>query len=197
MAITLAQINDLVADETLGLGGRQEAGPPQEDFIPVSLEAMSMVRYYLGQSADGGGGVPSLPTDGDAWHNIPTMHPDMHYAAAPQAARDPTGQYTSLRSREILFHLKEHVPPTLLGNIPGRQATQLWWSMQHRIELALQASEPLTGATSDVVKAFNHLPREVTFQVAACMGIHPNIIRAWASSATQLRGMVYGIVLPT
>jgi len=95
--------------------------------------------------------------------------------------------YSSIRSRQILLHLKKHVPPTLLGNIPGRQATQLWWSMQHRIELALQASEPLNGATSHVVKAFNHLPREVTFKVAACMGIHPNIIRAWAASTTQLR----------
>ena len=55
------------------------------------------------------------------------------------------------------------------------------------IELALQASEPLTGATSDIVKAFNHLPREVTFQVARCMGVHPDIILAWASAATQLK----------
>ena len=95
--------------------------------------------------------------------------------------------YTSIRSREILHHLKQHVPPTLLGNIPGRQATSLWWTMQHRIELALQSSEPLTGATSDVVKAFNHLPREVTFQVALRMGVHPNVVRAWASSAAHLQ----------
>ena len=46
---------------------------------------------------------------------------------------------------------------------------------------------PLTGATSDLVKAFNHLPREVTFQIAACMGIHPDIIRAWAAATTQLQ----------
>ena len=95
--------------------------------------------------------------------------------------------YTTLRSREVLLHLRQHVPPTLLGNIPGRQAASLWWTMQHRIELALQASEPLTGATSDLVKAFNHLPREVTFQVASCMGVHPNIIKAWAASTTQLK----------
>ena len=69
--------------------------------------------------------------------------------------------YTTIRSREVLSHLRQHVPPTLLGNIPGRQATTLWWSMQHRIELALQSAEPLTGATSDLIKAFNHLPREV------------------------------------
>ena len=95
--------------------------------------------------------------------------------------------YTTIRSREVLLHLRQHVPPTLLGNIPGRQASTLWWTMQHRIELALQASQPLTGATSDIVKAFNHLPREVTFQVARCMGVHPDIIRAWASAATQLK----------
>ena len=80
--------------------------------------------------------------------------------------------YTTLRSREALQHLKPHMPPTLLENIPGRHT--LWWSLQHRIEMALQASEPLTGATSDLVKAFYHLPREVTFQVANCMDVRPN-----------------------
>jgi len=39
--------------------------------------------------------------------------------------------YTTLRSREVLLHLRKHVPPTLLGNIPGRQASTLWWTMQH------------------------------------------------------------------
>ena len=95
--------------------------------------------------------------------------------------------YTTLRSREVLRHLRAHVPPTLLGNIPGRQATSLWWAMQHRIEIALQSDEPLTGATSDLIKACNHLPREVTFQVASCMGIHPKIIKAWAASTVQLQ----------
>ena len=71
--------------------------------------------------------------------------------------------------------------------MPGRQATSLWWNLQHRIELALQADEPLAGAISDLIKAFNHLPREVTFQIAACMGIHPRIIRAWAAAAIQLK----------
>ena len=62
MAITLSQINDLVADETLGLGGRQEAGPPQEDFVPLSMDALAMVRYYIGACRDGGGGVPTSLT---------------------------------------------------------------------------------------------------------------------------------------
>ena len=54
--------------------------------------------------------------------------------------------YTTIRSREVLQHLAKYVPPTLFGNIPGRQATTLWWIRQHRIELALQAAEPLSGA---------------------------------------------------
>ena len=51
--------------------------------------------------------------------------------------------YSSLRAREILQHLQHHVPPTLLGNIPGRHAASLWWTMQHRIEMALQDSRSM------------------------------------------------------
>jgi len=95
--------------------------------------------------------------------------------------------YTTLRSREVLQHLAKYVPPTLLGNMPGKQATSLWWSLQHRVELALQMKAPLTGATSDLIKAFNHLPREVTFQIAKCMGVHPRIITAWTSATVFLK----------
>ena len=95
--------------------------------------------------------------------------------------------YTSIRSREVLQHLAKVTPPTLLGNIPGKQAVSLWWTMQHRIEQSMYAGEPMTGAVSDLCKAFNHLPRTVTFQIAASMGIHPNILRAWAASTIHLK----------
>ena len=95
--------------------------------------------------------------------------------------------YTSIRSREVLQHLAKVTPPTLLGNIPGKQAVSLWWTMQHRIEQAMYAGDPLTGAVSDLCKAFNHLPRTVTFQIAASMGVHPNILRAWAASTVNLK----------
>ena len=47
--------------------------------------------------------------------------------------------------------------------------------------------EPLTGATSDLIKAFNHLPREVTFQIAKCMGVHPKILTAWTAATVYLK----------
>ena len=95
--------------------------------------------------------------------------------------------YSSIRSREVLQHLAKVLPPTLLGNIPGKQAIGLWWTLQHRIEQAMYAGEPLTGAVSDLCKAFNHLPRTVTFQAALSLGVHPNIVRAWASSTVSLQ----------
>ena len=95
--------------------------------------------------------------------------------------------YSSIRSREVLHHLAKVLPPTLLGNIPGKQAISLWWTLQHRIEQAMYAGEPLTGAVSDLCKAFNHLPREVTFQAAISLGVHPDIVRAWASSTIHLQ----------
>ena len=95
--------------------------------------------------------------------------------------------YTSIRSRQVLQHLAKVTPPSLLGNIPGKHAATLWWTLQHRIEQSMYSGEPMTGAVSDLCKAFNHLPRVVTFQIAASMGVHPHIIRAWASSAVQLQ----------
>jgi len=95
--------------------------------------------------------------------------------------------YSSIRAREVLQHLAKVLPPTLLGNIPGKQAIGLWWTLQHRIEQAMYAGEPLTGAVSDLCKAFNHLPRLVTFQAAASLGVHPDIIRAWSASTVHLQ----------
>ena len=95
--------------------------------------------------------------------------------------------YSSIRAREVLQHLAKVLPPTLLGNIPGKQAIGLWWTLQHRIEQAMYAGEPLTGAVSDLCKAFNHLPRVVTFQAAISLGVHPDIVRAWAASTVHLQ----------
>ena len=95
--------------------------------------------------------------------------------------------YSSIRAREVLKHLAKVLPPTLLGNIPGKQAIGLWWTLQHRIEQAMYAEEPLTGVVSDLCKAFNHLPREVTFQAALSLGVHPDIVRAWAASTVFLQ----------
>jgi len=95
--------------------------------------------------------------------------------------------YSSIRAREVLQHLAKVLPPTLLGNVPGKQAVGLWWTLQHRIEQAMYAGEPLTGAVSDLCKAFNHLPRTVTFQAALSLGVHPNIVRAWAASTVHLQ----------
>ena len=95
--------------------------------------------------------------------------------------------YSSIRAREVLKHLAKALPPTLLGNVPGKQAVELWWTLQHRIEQAMYAGEPLTGAVSDLCKAFNHLPRTVTFQAALSLGVHPDIVRAWAASTVHLQ----------
>ena len=95
--------------------------------------------------------------------------------------------YSSIRAKEVLLHLAKVLPPTLLGNIPGKQAVSLWWTLQHRIEQAMYAGEPLTGAVSDLCKAFNHLPRTVTFQAALALGVHKDIVRAWAASTVLLQ----------
>ena len=51
----------------------------------------------------------------------------------------------------------------------------------------MYAQQPLNGAVSDLCKAFNHLPREVTFKVGVALGVHPKILRAWMSASVCLQ----------
>ena len=60
--------------------------------MPLSLDAMAMVRYYIGASADGGGAVPTLQTNGGAYRPAPGMHPDLHYASGYRERRDYVGK---------------------------------------------------------------------------------------------------------
>ncbi len=46
MAITLQAVADTIADESLGLGGAQEAGPATTDYIPLSIKALSGYRQF-------------------------------------------------------------------------------------------------------------------------------------------------------
>lgn len=65
MAITLQAVSESIADETLGLGGSQEAGPAVADYIPVSIRALSEVKMILGMTPLNGAGAPTLSTVAD------------------------------------------------------------------------------------------------------------------------------------
>ena len=88
----------------------------------------------------------------------------------------------SLRARQVLAHITAIAPPELIGNIPGKTATSLWWKLQAQIEHSLYADVPRVGYVADLIKAFNLIPRDPVYNIAVRIGIAPRIARAWAAS---------------
>ena len=87
--------------------------------------------------------------------------------------------WAGLRAKQTLLALSNLVDPDSLGFLPNREATELWFILQSQIELSLQGQSPLAGFSSDIVKAFNNLPRFPLLRIASRIGFPPNLISPW------------------
>ena len=87
--------------------------------------------------------------------------------------------YSSLRAREILKHLSQHAPASIRGNRKGASSVETWWQLQWSVEFSLYQGIPLAGATLDLVKAFNLLPRDPLFRAASFLQVPAPILRSW------------------
>eukprot|EP00438_Fugacium_kawagutii_P011445 Skav223455 [mRNA] locus=scaffold184:98175:103062:- [translate_table: standard] len=94
--------------------------------------------------------------------------------------------WSSLRSQELLQFIVEATSDTMFGK-PGSNATTLWWSLQSRLETYMYSGDHAIGIISDVVKAFNHLPREPVFMIAKSLGVHGDLLRAWSTATWGLK----------
>eukprot|EP00435_Cladocopium_sp_Y103_P066720 s4_g29.t1 len=95
--------------------------------------------------------------------------------------------WSSLRARAILRHLADLSLPGMHGNLPGKNALSYWYALQTRIEAALYDQQPLTGVVSDVIKAYNTLPRIPIFAAALKLGIDVRLVRAWSSASVTIQ----------
>ena len=102
--------------------------------------------------------------------------------------------WSSIRGKSILEAISQIAPNGLRGNMPNCTSTSLWWELQSRIEASLYDGHPSTGLVSDLVKAFNLLPRTPIFHLASRIGLPAGIVRAWASAAGSItrRFVVHG-----
>ena len=92
----------------------------------------------------------------------------------------------SIRAKQILRHLMPLVPSTCAGNVPGRQAADVWYQIMTAIEAAQYAQEPLSGGVVDLEKAFNMLPRLPILEFMAILNVAPPVLRAWATALVSL-----------
>ena len=94
--------------------------------------------------------------------------------------------WSSIRSKQLLQHLRQIAPETCMGNLPQKTASHVWAGVQQMIELAHHHMGNASGAVIDLVKAFNLLPRLSVLEVITHLGAPIPIVRAWTSSITQM-----------
>ena len=87
--------------------------------------------------------------------------------------------WAGIRSRQMLQALKQHLPIDLLGFVPQKEASEFWFGVQLQIELCCQASTELYGFATDLVKAFNLLPRDPVFAIASHLGLPATLLDPW------------------
>ena len=92
----------------------------------------------------------------------------------------------SIRAKELLQHLCQFAPATCTGNLPGRQASQVWYTIMSDIERSQLEAGQMSGAVLDLIKAFNLIPRVPVFGILKLLGICPQVAIAWNQALHQL-----------
>ena len=91
------------------------------------------------------------------------------------------------KAKHLLAYLNTIVPAGLKGNMPGVSSTSVWWQLQNRIEDAHYTDFKLAGCVTDLVKAFNLLPRAPIFHAARRLGIDEATLRAWEGAVGNVQ----------
>ena len=94
--------------------------------------------------------------------------------------------YSSIRSKQLLSHLKEVAPSTCTGNLPHRFAAQVWTGVQREIEESQHSGTSVSGAVIDLIKAFNLLPRLPILEILVHLQVPSPIVRAWGSMLVSM-----------
>ena len=100
--------------------------------------------------------------------------------------------WSGIRARQLLRWLRDVISEGALGFLPDHEPAEAWLVLQANIEVAVQGSEPLSGFSADLVKAFNTLPRQPLFAAARWLGIPEGVLLPWSNflSGMQRRFVV-------
>ncbi len=94
--------------------------------------------------------------------------------------------WATFKAKHLLLYLNKVVPAGLKGNMPGVSATSVWWQLQSRLEDAHYTDLPMAGCVTDLVKAFNLLPRAPIFHAARRLGIDEATLKAWEGAVQKV-----------
>ena len=96
--------------------------------------------------------------------------------------------WASIRAKQLLRKLAPHMDVEAYGFMPGCETSQVWLLLQSDIEGALQTGEGLCGLSTDLIKAFNFVPRQHTFELARHLGVSTRVLlprEAFLTSCTR------------
>ena len=88
--------------------------------------------------------------------------------------------YAGIRSGQILAQLATWSDSMQCGFLRKRQATDLWYFVGVCLEISFQSGTPVHGLVADLVKAYNTLPRDPTFDFLRVLGVPDWFLRMWA-----------------
>lgn len=89
--------------------------------------------------------------------------------------------WSGIQARALLHQLEPYVNSESFGFLPQREAAQHWMALQGQIEVAVLLSEDLCGFSSDLSKAFEHIPRPQTMALSRHLQVPETVLRPWSS----------------
>ena len=95
--------------------------------------------------------------------------------------------WSSIRSTQLLQHVRDLVPTGCCGNVPSKSAVDVWYNLQLSIEESFESEVPLCGIVCDIQKCFNNLPREPLLKVLLKVGVAPQVLRSWSNALVHIQ----------
>ena len=95
--------------------------------------------------------------------------------------------WAGIRARQALKQLSAVLECSAFGFLPGHEPLEFWLLLQAEIETSCETGAPLHGLSTDIVKAFNCLPRLPLFCAAKVLGFPLRLLCPWAHFLGGLR----------
>ena len=106
--------------------------------------------------------------------------------------------WASLRAKQVLRYLGELIDHEAYGFLPRRECVQLWFSVQVQLELSFLGQYEVNGMSTDLIRAFNQLPRCPLLRLAQHVGLPSCVVGPWQSFLGNMtrRFLIRGQVSP-
>ena len=89
--------------------------------------------------------------------------------------------WSSERAKEAMHSLAVHLPTSVQGGVPARQAKTIWFELAMALETSYLNGEGMHGLLMDIQKCFNNIPRYPLWFALAKLDFPQHVLRAWVS----------------